>query len=185
MCSAIKVELGFLKTASAAEACEDAWCTLSSYSEDRMRTRTAPRLTRSPSAMSRILPSWPRTCLSETTYPGNPECQWNFRIGRHHCRETQAVGAEACLLFDGLSLDPLGGLIERLIRATAGHDQHNASIAIVVLTFIPLPSRGANLQVNSNKKRAPADTEMMFPNFEPELAVDLLRALPVPCTCCW
>jgi hypothetical protein len=50
----------------------------------------------------------------------------------------------------------------------------NASVAIVVLTFIPLPSRGANLQGNSNKKKAPADTEMMFPNFEPELAIDLL-----------
>jgi len=33
-------------------------------------TSTEPRLTRSPSATSRILPSWPRTCLSEVTYPG-------------------------------------------------------------------------------------------------------------------
>ena len=46
-------------------------------------------------------------------------------------------------------------------------------------------SRDANLPGNSNKKKAPADTEMMFPNFEPELAGDLLRALPVPCTYCW
>jgi hypothetical protein len=50
----------------------------------------------------------------------------------------------------------------------------NEEIAIVILTFIPLPSRGANLQGNSNKKRAPADTEMMFPNFELEPAEDLL-----------
>ena len=46
----------------------------------------------------------------------------------------------------------------------------NESIAIVVLTFIPLPSRGANLQGNSNKKRAPADTEKLFLNFELEPA---------------
>jgi len=61
----------------------------------------------------------------------------------------------------------------------------NASVAIVVLTFIPLPSRGANLQGNSNKKKAPADTEMMFPNFEPELAEDPLRVPLVLCIYCW
>ncbi len=56
--------------------------------------------------------------------PGNSECQGNFRIRRHYRRETQAVGAEARLLLNGLSLDPLWGLIEWLIRATAGHDEH-------------------------------------------------------------
>src|SRR5271157_5152904 len=55
---------------------------------------------------------------------GNSECQRNFRIGRHYRRETQAVGAEARLLLNGLSLDSLWGLIEWLIRATAGHDEH-------------------------------------------------------------
>src|SRR5208337_4959476 len=54
---------------------------------------------------------------------GNSECQRNFRIGRHYRRETQAVGAEARLLLNGLSLDPLRRLIEWLIRATAGHNQ--------------------------------------------------------------
>ena len=58
-------------------------------------------------------------------------------------------------------------------------------IAIVVLTFIPLPSRGANLQGNSNKKKAPADTEKRFPNFEPVPVKDLLRVLLVLCICCW
>jgi hypothetical protein len=47
----------------------------------------------------------------------------NFRIGRHYRRETQAVGAEARLLLNSLSLDALWGLTEWLIRATAGHDQ--------------------------------------------------------------
>jgi hypothetical protein len=48
----------------------------------------------------------------------------------------------------------------------------NEKIAIVVLTFILLPSRGANLPGNSNKKRAPADTEKLFRNFELEPAID-------------
>jgi hypothetical protein len=55
--------------------------------------------------------------------PGNSECQGNFQIGRHYRRETQAVGAEARLLLNSLSLNSLRGLIQRLIRATAGHDQ--------------------------------------------------------------
>ena len=55
---------------------------------------------------------------------GNSEGQGNFRIGRHYRRETQAVGAEARLLLNGLSLDSLWGLIEWLIRATADHDEH-------------------------------------------------------------
>src|SRR5208283_1748885 len=54
---------------------------------------------------------------------GNSECQGNFRIGRHYRRETQAVGAEARFLLNGLRLNPLWRLIEWLIRATAGHDQ--------------------------------------------------------------
>src|SRR5271167_689745 len=44
--------------------------------------------------------------------PGNSESQGNFRIRRHYCRETKAVGAEARLLLNGLSLDSLWGLIE-------------------------------------------------------------------------
>src|SRR5208282_2081769 len=55
--------------------------------------------------------------------PGNSECQGNFRIRRHYCRETKAAGTEARLLLNGLSLDSLWGLIEWLIRATAGHDE--------------------------------------------------------------
>jgi hypothetical protein len=55
--------------------------------------------------------------------PGNSECQGNFRIGRHYRRETQACAAHAPLVIDRLSLDPLWGLLQWLIRATAGHDQ--------------------------------------------------------------
>src|SRR5271165_4091599 len=55
---------------------------------------------------------------------GNSECQGNFRIGRHYRRETQASAAHAPLVINGLSLDPLWGLIEWLSRATAGHDEH-------------------------------------------------------------
>src|ERR1700690_2490423 len=42
--------------------------------------------------------------------PGNSESQGSFRSGRHYRRETQAVGAEAPLLLDDLSLDSLWGL---------------------------------------------------------------------------
>src|SRR5271157_359376 len=53
----------------------------------------------------------------------NSECQENFRVGRNYCREAQAVGADAHLVLNGLSLYSLRGLIQRLVRATAGHDQ--------------------------------------------------------------
>src|ERR1017187_650642 len=62
--------------------------------------------------------------LERNDVSGNSECQENFRIGRHYRRETQAVGAEAHLLLNGLTLDSLWGLIEWLIRATADHDEH-------------------------------------------------------------
>ena len=52
----------------------------------------------------------------------NSECQGNFRIGRHYGRETQAR-RHAPLVINRLSLDPLRRLMQRLIRATAGHDQ--------------------------------------------------------------
>src|ERR1019366_7409683 len=80
---------------------------------------------------------------------------------------------------------PCGGCCSGLFEPQPAMTNINESIAIVVLTFIPLPSRGANLQGNSSKKRAPADTEMLFPNFEPEPAEDLLRVLLVLGTCCW
>src|SRR5208282_446427 len=54
----------------------------------------------------------------------NSECQWNFRVRRDYRREAQASVARTPLVIYSLSLYSLRGLIQRLIRATAGHDQH-------------------------------------------------------------
>src|SRR5438876_2384787 len=68
-----------------AAACDDACRTLSSYSDDRIRTSTALLLTRSPSSMSRILPSCPGTCLREVR-------------SEEHTSELQSPGHLVCRL---------------------------------------------------------------------------------------
>src|SRR5579862_642984 len=149
-----------------------------------MRTSTAPLLTASPSAMSRILPSCPGTCFREVTYPGILNDKGASESGATTAEKRMPSAFKPVCLAMASAWTPWGGWLSGLPPPQPAMIKVNEKIAIVFLTFIPLPSRGANLQENSSKKRALADTEKRFPNFEPELVRDLLRVQLVLCIYC-
>ena len=114
------------------------------YSAARMRTSTVPWLTASPSAMSRILPSCPRTCLSETTYPGilNPNGTCESGITTAEKRDVLPPMLELRLNQPGLN--SLWWLFNSLVRCTARHHTAPPKVLQNLFHLILLPSPDAS-----------------------------------------
>src|SRR5208282_4197136 len=124
MRSPIKVELCFLKNSfrsSCLRGCLVHLVLVFRGSDADERGAPADPISFRKVAHSAVLAAY---LLERNDVSRNSECQGNFRVGRDYRREAQAVVADAPLALNGLSLYSLWGLLQWLMRATAGHD-HN------------------------------------------------------------